>query len=219
MCGCERCGGTAASRRSGGGGWSNTAHPPSVARPTLFPSPPQGATDYEPRVVNQLLDFLYRYVSETLADADVSEKKKEGGRRLVLATLHTRLSPHPPPSLPSHQTFAEAAGHGATGPTPDDIALAASSARDARALSGAPPHALLSALASRRNAQPLPPLVRRGGLHPPPDADALLGQGYSVPPAPRAPPPPPPADPPLARGGRRPSRRGAPVAGNKLGDE
>ncbi len=31
----------------------------------------QGVTDYEPRVVEQLLDFLYRYVSETLQDADV----------------------------------------------------------------------------------------------------------------------------------------------------
>ena len=28
-------------------------------------------TDFEPRVVLQLLDFLYRYVSETLQDADV----------------------------------------------------------------------------------------------------------------------------------------------------
>lgn len=31
----------------------------------------QGVLEYEPRVVLQLLDFLYRYVSETLQDADV----------------------------------------------------------------------------------------------------------------------------------------------------
>ena len=32
---------------------------------------------------------------------------------------------------------------------------------------------------------PLPALSRAQGLHPPPDADALLAQGYSVPAAPR----------------------------------
>lgn len=31
-----------------------------------------GAEDYEPRVVNQLLDFMYKYVTDTLLDAEVS---------------------------------------------------------------------------------------------------------------------------------------------------
>ena len=31
----------------------------------------QGVKDYEPRVVNQLLDFAYRYVCEVLQDAEV----------------------------------------------------------------------------------------------------------------------------------------------------
>lgn len=40
-------------------------------------------------------------------------------------------------------------------------------------------------MAAARNARPLPALARAQGLHPPPDADALLAQGYSVPAAPR----------------------------------
>ncbi len=31
----------------------------------------QGVKEYEPRVVNQLLDFVYRYVCDVLQDAEV----------------------------------------------------------------------------------------------------------------------------------------------------
>lgn len=31
----------------------------------------QGVTDYEPRVVNQLLNFVYRHVADILLDAEV----------------------------------------------------------------------------------------------------------------------------------------------------
>lgn len=185
--------------------------PPS---PSVLSSPRQGAAEYEPRVVNQLLDFLYRYVSETLADADVREWERQSEGGAGRRGAHTSTPPLPSSLV---QAFAESAGHAATGPTADDVALA-SAARDGVAAGGPPPAALLAALAAARNAAPLPPLARKAGLHPPPDADALLGQAYSVPPAPRAPPPadegavaPPP------RGGRRPARRpAAAAAGNRL---
>ncbi|KAK9838135.1 hypothetical protein WJX81_003283 [Elliptochloris bilobata] len=39
-----------------------------------------GVTEYEPRVVLQLLDFLYRYVSETLQDADAYSERASKAR-------------------------------------------------------------------------------------------------------------------------------------------
>ena len=92
----------------------------------------------------QLLDFLYRYVSETLSDADAFAEAAAGQTGGVLAPDHISL------------------------------ALAAREARNAGG--GAPPPSLaaLTAMASARNARPLPALARAQGLHPPPDADALL---------------------------------------------
>ena len=70
--------------------------PPS---PSVLSSPRQGAAEYEPRVVNQLLDFLYRYVSETLADADVREWERQSEGGAGRRGAHTSTPPLPS-SLP-----------------------------------------------------------------------------------------------------------------------
>ena len=35
----------------------------------------QGIQEYEPRVVKQLMDFVYRYISEVLQDAEVHPRR------------------------------------------------------------------------------------------------------------------------------------------------
>lgn len=90
-------------------------------------------------------------------------------------------------TLSDADSFAEAAGLGGA-LAPDQISLALAARETRNAGGGAPPPSLaaLTVLASARNERPLPGLARaHGGLHPPPDADALLAQGYSVPAAPR----------------------------------
>lgn len=43
----------------------------SAAGPAACPAPPQGVKEYEPRVVQQLTDFAYRYTADVLQEAQV----------------------------------------------------------------------------------------------------------------------------------------------------
>jgi hypothetical protein len=41
--------------------------------------PAQGVTEYEPRVLNQLVDFVYKYTADVLQDAEVRRRFVQGG--------------------------------------------------------------------------------------------------------------------------------------------
>eukprot|EP00735_Rhodelphis_limneticus_P006407 TRINITY_DN18815_c0_g1::TRINITY_DN18815_c0_g1_i1::g.15198::m.15198 TRINITY_DN18815_c0_g1::TRINITY_DN18815_c0_g1_i1::g.15198 ORF type:complete len:146 (-),score=8.62,sp/Q9SYH2/TAF9_ARATH/61.29/7e-47,TFIID-31kDa/PF02291.10/1.9e-39,Bromo_TP/PF07524.8/0.00063,CENP-S/PF15630.1/0.0027,Histone/PF00125.19/0.15 TRINITY_DN18815_c0_g1_i1:466-876(-) len=62
-----------------------------------------GVTEYEPRVVNQLLEFMYRYVAETLEDAQVYSEyatKTEIDLEYVKLAIQSRVNftfSQPPP--------------------------------------------------------------------------------------------------------------------------
>ena len=55
-------------------GWPSRA--PSL-RASLLPA--QGVTEYEPRVLNQLVDFVYKYTADVLQDAEVRRRFVQGG--------------------------------------------------------------------------------------------------------------------------------------------
>jgi transcription initiation factor TFIID subunit 9B len=69
-----------------------------------------GVEDYEPRVVNQLLDFMYRYVSEVLQDAEAfattaaskqrgDVDRQEVAQAIQCRTLHSFVQPPTQPML------------------------------------------------------------------------------------------------------------------------
>ncbi|KAK9823629.1 hypothetical protein WJX72_004340 [[Myrmecia] bisecta] len=117
-----------------------------------------GVKEHEPRVILQLLDFMYRYVAEVLQDADAysercSKRKGELTREDILLAIQAR------------EGLGEAWHPDAFAPV---------------AFTQPPAQNVLNELAARRNKQKLPALGKKAGLRLPPDADCLLAPNYQL---------------------------------------
>lgn len=82
-----------------------------------------GAEDYEPRVVNQLLDFLYRYVTDVLLDAELyaehtGKASGEASMEDVMLAIQSRTA-YSFVQPPTHATLAEVADQLNSIPLPD----------------------------------------------------------------------------------------------------
>ncbi|KAF1793243.1 Histone-fold [Phytophthora cactorum] len=118
-----------------------------------------GADKFEPRVVAQLQEFVHRYVTDILVDAQeysmYADKQVEGHRtRLQILSSRTRRN------AVNFVLLIQSID-------PDDIRLAISS-RLNHHYAQVPPRELMMELADKRNIIPLPPISNEYGVRLPP---------------------------------------------------
>eukprot|EP00887_Chlorella_sp_A99_P008248 scaffold12.g8248.t1 len=141
-----------------------------------------GIKEYEPRVVQQLTDFAFRYTSDVLQEAQAgagcwaarnAAAAPHSGRGWARARQQAAGSA-------DRRAIAERAGspRGQVGLA--DLLLA-TQARAPHAFAPPPPQRALRGLAARANARPLPPLRERAfGVRLPPEADCLTAANWQV---------------------------------------
>jgi len=121
-------------------------------------------TDYEPRVVEQLLEFTYRYISSVLEDA---------------RTLANFAKKKGPPGAAGSSGGGNQAGAGAVQIDVEDVKLAVQMYAEHN-LTSPPTRDILLEVASKKNSTQLPLPKATGGLRLPPDRYCLTAVNYKL---------------------------------------